>query len=152
QTIHPNSMRPTLHPIFGARNAPIVVISRGISRVRAYPWGRPLQSASICRISLRRAMQILPARFADNVSVLAHQHPAQERRLDARLELDPIERRVALGRLGILRAHRPGLVRIDEREVGVEAWGDVHFGVQAEAARRVLADETRDAAERQPAL
>src|SRR5215831_9704217 len=78
------------------------------------------------------AVKIAPARTADDVAVLADEHPAQERRLDARGELDPFEGRVALRRFGIPGAHRPGLTWVDERQVGVPARHDVAFGIQAE--------------------
>ena len=60
-------------------------------------------------------------------------------------------RRVALGRLGFLRAHCPGVPRVEESEVGVEPGRDVALGVEAEALRRVEAGELRDRVQRKPA-
>ena len=63
-------------------------------------------------------MEISSERRTDDVAVLAYQHPSEESRLDARRELDPLEGRVALRGFGILRAHGPGLARVDYGEVG----------------------------------
>src|SRR5438552_18171168 len=82
-------------------------------------------------------VEVAPARLAYGIAILADQRAAQERRLDARAELDAFERRVALRRSGFPGAHRPALARIDQRQVRVEALGDVALGVQAETAGRI---------------
>src|SRR5262249_26693115 len=69
-----------------------------------------------------------------------------------RRELDALERRVALRRLGVLGADGPALRRIDNREIGVKSFGDVALGIQAEASSRVVARERRHAVVRQPTL
>ena len=82
-------------------------------------------------------MQILPARLADDLSVFVDQHAAQKGRVDARRHLQPLERRIALRARRVLRGDGPALYRIDQRDIGIEAFGDVALAVQAEALRRV---------------
>ena len=84
-------------------------------------------------------MQILAARLAEDLAVLVDLHPAQEGRLDARRELESLERRVALRRWRLARADGPGAGRIDEGDVGVEPGRDVALAVQTEAPRCVPA-------------
>src|SRR5690348_3045986 len=97
-------------------------------------------------------MQIAPARLADHVAVLADQLATQEGRLYARGELDAFERRVALRRRGILCANRPALLRIDQHDVRVFAFGDIALRVKAETLRRIAARELGDAVRRKAAL
>src|SRR4051812_35350159 len=92
-----------------------------------------------------RPMQIAAARLADHLVVLADELAAQEGGFHPRGELDAFEWRIALRGFGILCADGPGLGGIDERDVGVQALGDVAFRVESEAARRVVARQSRHA-------
>ncbi len=60
---------------------------------------------------------------------------AQEGVGDGRVELEALERRVLLRGLRVRGAHRPGAVGVDQRDVGVEALGDVALARADRSAR-----------------
>src|SRR5436190_6544388 len=129
--------------------------SRRIPAARTcWSTGRARRTCRAWRVnrSFGRPVQVPSARLADDLAVLAGQLAMEEGRLDAGRELDAFERRIALCRLRILRADGPRLGRIDERDVGVEPFGDIALGIEPEAPCRVVARERRHAVVRQPAL
>src|SRR4030095_14385643 len=89
-------------------------------------------------------MQVAAARLAAHFSVLADELAAEESGLHPGGQLQTLEGRIALRRFRLRGAHRPGLARVDQGEVGIEAFGDVAFRVRAEAARGVRARQRRD--------
>src|SRR6478672_581185 len=118
-------------------HAPAPTMATGTSGV---PGGicRALTTVGVTALgSRRRAVQVLAARLADHLAVFEDLHAAQESGIDSRRHLQPLERRVALGRGRVLGGDGPGTCGVDERDVGVEAFGDVALAVQAEALRRI---------------
>src|SRR5204863_9414394 len=87
------------------------------------------------------------ARLAEDLAVLVDLHAAQERRLDARGELDSLERRVALRRRRLARADGPGAGGVDEGDVGAEPGRAVALAAQTEAPRGVPARDACDVVE-----
>src|SRR5262249_47976759 len=132
-------------------------LNRPISRPRTVTMsGRPgvtsLALATTCRVICRvlagslvmswlRPPQIAAARRPDHVAIVVAERAAQERALHPAGELLALERRIALLRFRLLRAHHEAFVRIDQRDVGVETRRDVALVAQAKTLRRVPAEQ-----------
>src|SRR5262249_56525503 len=86
-----------------------------------------------------RPAQVLTQRSSSDVPAIIDRDAAQEGGLDPTREVEPLEGRIALFGFGLGGVDHEALMRVHERDVGIETWSDIALGEQAKPLRRLEA-------------